>query len=111
MTNSFSLRKLELALPFIKELETNPKMFVNLAAIAIADETSLKLYANGNTDILDTFKDKIYEMDTEEVATLLANFTQCASKFSMILSGLSPEQIQKIMKKKATVMDSALDES
>ena len=94
---TFSLRKLELSQPWLEAMSNkDAKAYVNLAALAMADEDSLKLYVAGNKDALQVFIDKAYSMEPDEVATLLGFFIAKSKRFSLILSGLSAEQVYQI---------------
>ena len=102
MANAFTLRKLELAQPLIEAAQaSDPKALVKLAALALADEGTLKLYAAGSTDAMDVFVDQAYQMDSDEVATLLANFIAGSQKFSLLLRGLNPEEAKRNMSQEA----------
>ena len=94
--SNFTLRRLEMAMPYTKAMKDgDPKAMVNLAAIVLADEDSLKLSASGNTEILKPFTDRVYAMDPFEVAALLAGFTRDSARFSSLLSGWSTEQVDQ----------------
>jgi hypothetical protein len=94
--SSFSLRKLEMAFPHLQAAEKRePKALVNLAAIAMADEASLKLSAAGNTEALQVYIDKAYDMESDEVAALLAVFIKGSQRFTLVLSGLKPEEVNQ----------------
>jgi hypothetical protein len=111
--NSFNLRRLELSLPLVKAMEENdPKAFVNLAAIVMADDESLKIYCAGNKEILQPFLDKAYVMDADEVAALLSGFTSASKRFSLILSGFKPEEVNLMEANQRTKLAALLqDES
>jgi hypothetical protein len=101
MNNTFTLRKLELAQPLIKQMQDDdPKALAQLAALALADEQTLKLVAAGNTEALQVYVDQAYEMDSEEVAILLGNFISGSQRFKLALSGLKPEEINQLQTKK-----------
>lgn len=95
---SFSLRKLEMAMPYLGATEQqDPKSLVSLAAIAMADESSLKLIAAGNIETLTIWQDKAYDLPSEEVAALLSNFIKGSARFKLRLDGYSPEDVNQIM--------------
>lgn len=101
MTEVFSLRKLEMAMPFLQAIEREePKALVHLAAIALADEASLKLVDKGNTEIMDALCDQAYGLELDEVAALLADFTVACQRFKMRVSGLQPEEVNQILAEK-----------
>jgi len=103
MSEIFTLRKLELAQPLIKAMQDDdPKAFVQLAALALADETTLKLVASGNTEAMQVYQDTAYAMDSVEVATLLSGFIQSSQRFKLALSGLSGEEINQLQMKTQT---------
>lgn len=109
MTNTFTLRKLELSQPLIEAAQaSDPKALVKLAALAQADEATLKLYAAGNTDAMEVFVEKAYQMDSDEVATLLANFIFGSKKFSLLLRGLNPEEANKVMTQESQELRTSL---
>ena len=98
MSELFSLRKLEMAMPYLQAAESSdPKALVSLAAIALADDSSLKLIAAGNTETLTIFQDKAYDMPSDEVAALLAGFIRGSARFKLCLDGLEPEEVNQIM--------------
>ena len=98
MSSTFSLRKLEMAMPYLNNAENqDPKSLVSLAALALADEGSLKLIAAGNTETFQVFMDKAYDMDSDKVAALLSHFIQGSARFKMCLDGLTPEEVNQIM--------------
>ena len=110
-SNPFTLRRLELALPLVKEMEKGePTAFVNLAAMILADDESLKLYASGNKEILKPFADRAYVMDADEVAALLAGFTSASKRFSLILSGFQPEEVNQMEAKQRLRLASLLQD-
>lgn len=101
----FTLRKLELAMPFLQAAqEGDPKAMVNLAALNLADDATLKLMSKGNTDSFQVFVEQAYDMDDEEVAEKLANFTEASVRFSLRVSGFKPDEINKIMAKRAKTL-------
>jgi hypothetical protein len=108
--STFTLRRLELAMPFTKAMqEGDPKAMVNLAAIILADESSLKIYAAGNTEVLGPFVDQVHARDPFEVAALLANFTADSARFSSLLSGLPAELLDQLeARKRAKIVASLL---
>lgn len=94
--STFSLRKLEMAMPYMEAAEKkDPKALVNLAALAMADEQTLKLVAAGNTEALKVFVDQAYEMEADEVAALLSLFIRGSQRFTLVLSGLKPEEVNQ----------------
>lgn len=98
MTEIFSLRKLEMALPFLQAIEKEePKALVHLAAIALADEASLKLVDKGNAEIMDALCDQAYGLDLDEVAALLADFTVACQRFKLRVGGLRPEEVNQVL--------------
>jgi len=98
MSEIFNLLKLELASPLMDAMEKkDPKAIVSLAALALADNQSLKLYQAGNTDALKVFTDQVYEKPYEEVAALLQGFISASRRFTLILSGCKPEEANQIM--------------
>lgn len=110
MSNGFSLRKLEMAMPYMDGLTKNdPKALIALAGIALADEQSLKLVAAGNQEALKVFTDKAYDMDVEEVAALLSLFTRGSQRFTLIMSGLKPEEVNQVVAQQDQKLRSSLD--
>ena len=108
--SSFSLRKLEMAMPYMEAAEKkDPKALVNLAALAMADEQTLKLVAAGNQEALKVFVDKAYEMEADEVAALLSLFIQGSQRFTLVLSGLKPEEVNQHQAAQAKILRASLD--
>jgi hypothetical protein len=111
MNTTFSLRKLELAFPYLEAAQKNdPTALVSLAAIAMADESSCKLIAAGNVEVLNTWKDKVYESSPDEVAALLQDFIKGSKRFTLIISGLTPEQVNQKMSQDSTKLLELLGE-
>lgn len=109
MSNTFSLRKLELAQPWLEAaLKGDQKAFVQMAALSLADEGSLKLFIAGNKDILQPFIDQAYDMDPEAVAALLSNFIAGSKRFSLIVSGLSVEEVNQLQSLKMKTLKQSL---
>jgi len=109
--DTFSLRKLEMAIPLVKEVEAgNPSSFANLLSIVLADEKTLKLYAAGNKEALEVFTDEAYNMNPDDAAMALANFIKASQRFSSLLSGLPIEVLTKMEKDRKTKMDSLLQD-
>ena len=105
MSQAFTLRKLEMAMPYLATAEQqDPKSLVSLAAIAMADESSLKLIAAGNAETLLVWQEKAYALPSEEVAALLSDFISGSARFKLRLDGFGTEEVNQIMamaKKKA----------
>ena len=98
MSQAFTLRKLEMAMPYLATAEQqDPKSLVSLAAIAMADESSLKLIAAGNAETLQVWQEKAYDLDSEDVAALLADFISGSARFKLRLDGFSSEETNQIM--------------
>lgn len=76
--------------------DEDPKAYVNLVAISMIDEESLKLHCAGNPSTMQIFIDKAYSMELDEVAALLNLFTGALERFSLIRSGCSPEMVNQI---------------
>jgi len=110
--NIFSLRKLELSLPYVKSMEQGePKAFANLLSIVLADEQTLKLVAAGSgKEALQVFIDKAYEIEPDEAAITLSNFTRASQRFSMLLGGCSIEVVEQMEKKKKDKLSQLLAE-
>jgi len=89
-------------------MKNDNKAFVQMAAISLADENSLKLFIAGNKDILQPFIDQAYDMDPEEVAKLLGFFIQGSKRFSLIVSGLSAEEVNQIQAMKTKTLKQSL---
>ena len=106
MSNTvFSLRRLEMAMPYLNKAEMNdPKAFVMLAALYLADEQTLKLVAAGNNEALQVFIDKAYDMAGDEAAGLLSFFIKGSERFALCLSGLTPEEVNQLMSQKMTML-------
>lgn len=97
VTTSFTLRRLELGKPVLKKIQDGEaNATAELAAIAIADEQTLKLLAAGNTDALKVFIDTVNDMDSEEVATLISVFTVKSHRYSLVQTGLKPEEVNQL---------------
>lgn len=108
-SKNFTLRRLELAMPFIGAMkEEDPTAMVRLAALVLADDTSLKLYAAGNVEILNPFIEEVHAMDPFEVAALLANFTAASVRFSRLLRGYPPELLDRMEKERQAKLEAAL---
>ena len=96
--STFTLRRLEMAMPYLTAAENqDPKALVSLAAISMADDSSLKLIAAGSTETLAVFQEKAYGLPADEVASLLANFIQGSARFKLCLDGLDPEEVNQVM--------------
>ena len=107
--NTFTLRKLELAQPLIKAVsDDDPKALVRLAGLALADETTLKLVAAGNAEALEVYIEKAYTMEADEIASVLGNFIQGSQRFKLLLSGLSPEEVNNLQTKRDTDLRTSL---
>jgi hypothetical protein len=105
---TFSLRKLELAMPILKLVEqSDPTAFAKLLSIILADETTLKLSAT-NPDAMQPYMDEAYSLDPMEAAEKIAFFIQNSQKFSLVLSGLPIEKLKELeVKQKEKVSVSA----
>ena len=105
----FSLRKLEMSMPFIEALKKNePKALVQVAAIALADEQTLKLVAAGNNEALQVFVDKAYDMPSDEVAQTISFFLIGSQRFTLIQAGLKPEEVNTLMSQKSLTLRESL---
>ena len=93
-----NLRRLEMAMPLIKVAQDpDPKAFSRLAGLALADDATIKLAAAGNMDALRIFTDQACDMPLEEVAEVLHFFTRASERFSLIVDGLRPEEVNQVM--------------
>jgi hypothetical protein len=105
-----TLRRLEMATPIMQlAKDEDPAAFVRLAAIAMADDATLKLAAAGNEEPLQAFIDKAYDMPSEEAAEILSFFTQASQRFTLRLSGLSPEEVNQVMAQALAKLKKTLD--
>ena len=106
----FTLRRLELAQGLVQRVQDGDSLaLVQLAALAMADEDTLKLASAGNKDALGVYAAKAYDMNAEEVAALLAGFIRGSERFTLALRGLSPEEISRHMTKAAKTLRGILE--
>ena len=107
MTNTptFTLRRLEMAMPLLSDAQKNdPKALVSLAAISMADESTLKLVSAGNTESLNVYVEKAYDMPSDEVAEVLHFFMQASQRFTLVLQGLTPNEINRLVATQAEAL-------
>lgn len=106
---SFTLRRLEMAMPLMDLAQKqDPQALVRLAALVLADEQTLKLTKTGNTEAMQVFMDKAYDMEAEEIAETLGFFIRASQRFSLRLAGLKSEEVQMHMAKAAREMRSSM---
>lgn len=97
----FTLLRLELAQPVIKKVEAGePKALSELAALAMADDRTLRLFHAGDTGALDVVQQEAYSLPADEVAALLSDFIRASVRFTLALSGLRPEEINQLQAKR-----------
>ena len=96
----FTLRRLEMAMPLMEFAKNqDPQALVKLAALTLADEQTLKLVKAGNAEAMQVYTDQAYDMAAEEVAEALGFFIRASQRFSLRLSGLKAEEVNRHMKK------------
>jgi hypothetical protein len=105
----FTLLRLELAQAVIKKVEAKePKALCELAALALADDRTLKLFHAGDTASMDVVLQEAYNMPAEEVAALLSGFIQASQRFTLVLSGLRPEEVNQLQAKRTKTLRDSL---
>lgn len=105
----FTLLRLELAQAVIKKVEARePKALCELAALALADDRTLKQFHAGDTASMDVVLQEAYTMPAEEVAALLSGFIQASQRFTLVLSGLRPEEVNQLQAKRTKNLKDSL---
>jgi hypothetical protein len=98
MEYQMNLRKLEICQAILKEVASDPTRGDSyLASFLLADDESLKLYSTGNKEVMSVFVEKAMVMDPEEVATLIANFTLASSRYTLVKTGYTSEEVNQTM--------------
>lgn len=99
-TPGLTLRRLEMAMPLMdKAQKQEADALVQLAALCLADEQTLKLSKSGNTEAMAVYVERAYDMEAEAIAETLGFFIKASQRFSLRLAGLSPEEVQAHMTK------------
>jgi hypothetical protein len=107
----FTLRKFEKALPIMKSVEKQDAgAYSKLLAIILADDLTIKL-SDTNPDALQPFLDAAYELDPMEGAERMGFFIAAAQSYSMLMSGLPKEVVQKMDREKLTRVTRLLEKS
>lgn len=108
MTNKnkpFTLRKFEKALPIMKAVEKeDATAYSKLLAIILADDTTLKL-SDTNPEAMKPYLDAAFELDAMEGAEKMGFFIRAAQNYSLLMSGLPREVVEKLNKETKNKMD------
>lgn len=106
---SFTLRRLEMAMPLMDLAQKqDPAALVQLAALVLADEGTLKLAKAGNSESMGVYVEKAYDMEAEEIAETLGFFMRASQRFSLRLAGLKVEEVNQHLAKVAREMRESL---
>ena len=105
----FTLLRLELAQAVIKKVEAGePKALCELASLAMADDRTLKLFQAGDIAGMDVVVQEAYNLPAEEVAALLSDFIRASQRFTLVLSGLRPEEVNQLQTKRVKILRDSL---